>query len=127
MDWRNWVRDSLIAAAPIGEVPAAGIFSGGTFTGSPEDKPFIEITMGVDVPFGPGRSGNVTIWVHDDSQTYMRIDAAIAAIKEVLDGKRASGDGIVSEWTGDSNDLADDGYKTITRNTTYRLIGRRAT
>lgn len=125
MDWRVWIRDVLLGEAPIGDVAEGAIHSSGTLTGSPAQRPFIEITRDPVVPFGPGNQVYLTIWVHDAPGTYTGIDRAINKLKEVLDGRRAPESGIIVEWTGDSQDLADDGYNTITRNSSFKITTRR--
>jgi hypothetical protein len=60
---------------------------------------------------------------------YTRIDKIIQQIKVVMLALEAEQsaltDGwlVVVEWVGDSDDLADDGHRTITRNTSYRIVG----
>lgn len=70
----------------------------------------------------------LTVWAHDRSGDYSIIDALLNRCRVVL-GAIAShsmidGNWITCiEWTGDSEDGYDDGPGTITRNSTYIIIG----
>jgi hypothetical protein len=65
--------------------------------------------------------------VHDEPGDYTRIDEILYRVKSLLptlDGQSNGLGHVVSiEWTGDSEDLADDGHGTITRNTGFSLVG----
>lgn len=131
MEWRVWMRTQLAGHAPLTAIiPADHQYPAGSLDAAP-DKPFIEIKVG---PRQPGPFAGVgenyaDVWVHDEAGTYMTIDAAIEEIKAALSGAErsqavsASG-GVVAQWTGDSDELADDGYGTICRYTSFKLNGR---
>jgi hypothetical protein len=81
------------------------------------------------VAFGLVGTETVTIWVHDKPGDYSQINAIIAWMKTALtsmvhvDG----GDGYIVtcvDWTGESGDLWDDGWETITRNASFRVVSR---
>lgn len=64
------------------------------------------------------------VWVHDDGGDFARIDAIIDRIRTVLSGlvgvPGASGERLIqADWAGDSGDLRDDGYGTITRHSDW--------
>lgn len=76
-----------------------------------------------------GRTGSdrVTIWFHDKQRDYGRINAALARVKELLPATihREGGDGetlATAEWNGESQDLADEGYGTITRYADFTVV-----
>lgn len=93
-------------------------------------RPFAVIHLGV---FNPGmahvKDGSCTIWIHDDGGDYDRIDQALQAIYGRLHGAEhvseqgGSAELIRAEWTATSGDLFDPGFRTITKNSSYRLIG----
>lgn len=71
----------------------------------------------------------VTIWVHDQQGTYEDINKVLSALYGRLDhvaGQQdGSGNEITScEWQSNSGDLYDTGFRTITRNTTFEIIGK---
>lgn len=125
MDWRTWIHQTLIGAVPVTTlVPAARIFGSGSVQGVPKDKPFIILTFGARVaPIPTAHRQTVTVWVHDEPGDYLRIDQILAEIRSVLEGQVSSAGAIGCRWSGDSTDLADDAYGTITRNSSYDLVG----
>lgn len=97
---------------------------------TPGFRPFIVIRWQNVIPaFGMVGQQSVAIWVHDEPGDYARIDDTIVRInylcsnlvhQEGSDGSTIS----AMTWRGDSDDLFDDGYKTITRNTSFSAAGR---
>jgi hypothetical protein len=69
------------------------------------------------------------IWIHDRGADYSKIDAGLSAVSGTLDGAEqvseqdGSAELIRAEWTSTSGDLFDPGFRTITKNSSYRLIG----
>lgn len=128
MDWRSWTHGRLTDVAAVdlhALIPAANIFGAGSLEGSPAVKPFIMQRFGPKVrriPEGP-YSRTVSIWVHDVPGDYLRIESALGLIRPLLEGQVAEAGAISCEWAGDSGDLADDGYGTITRYTSFTLVG----
>lgn len=124
MNWREWVYQTLLNDEELMDlVPVGSVFGAGAVGTRPESKPFVVIRMGPTQYNSFWSAANVQIWVHDEPGDYGRIDQIIDRCKSVLNRKTVDRlGGIVSEWTGDSTDLADDGYGTITRNTSYRLV-----
>jgi hypothetical protein len=71
----------------------------------------------------------VIIWVHDKPGSYDRINTILEWVKqELTDMVHVPGsDGRILtcvEWTGDSGDLYDDGWDTITRNASFTVVSR---
>lgn len=127
MDWRTWAHDRLtVPGNPLlALVPSESIHASGSMVGAPKNKPFIIVRMGQITRSLPedGYLKSMTVWVHDEPGGYKRIDEALELIRAQLEGPVAEVGAISCDWTGDSTDLADDGYGTITRNSSYTLAG----
>lgn len=123
---------TLLSTDPI----LSGIFSAFYGSNSADDPPdqFVVIHW-EDMPsgalsrersFGPQI---VTVWFHDHDRTYELVNAGIIRTKAILDAAvhvpGVDGWTITQcDWQGDSGDLWDDGYQTVTRNTSYRVVAR---
>lgn len=95
---------------------------------SPIDRPFMQLRWannnpGLDVV----TKRFLVVWVHDKPGDYSRIDRLILRLRQVLPGLAGVTNGTQSilavEWTGDSEDLTDDGHKTIARTASFTLVG----
>lgn len=93
-------------------------------------RPFAVIHMGVQNPgMAHIKDRNMVIWIHDEGGDYGRIDEALHAVYGRLDGAEHVSDSggsaelIRAHWTATSGDLIDPGFRTITKNSSYRLIG----
>jgi hypothetical protein len=71
---------------------------------------------------------DLAVWVHDEPGDFDRVDRIIERLKTILCGiagaRSVTHPGwtlIQADWAGDSQDLRDDGYHTVTRNSTYRV------
>jgi hypothetical protein len=125
---RELVRAMIIAdgaLASLGVVPS-GVFAGDIDT--PQERPFIQLRWGrTDIGLDVVNRRNVVIWVHDEPNDYGRVDAILIRLRYVLaalPGLATSlGHVVAVEWLGDSEDLADTGHGTITRTTSYSLVG----
>lgn len=94
-------------------------------------RPFAVIHLGT---FERGmaniKKGNVTIWIHDEGGDYGLIDTSMDALYGRLDGAEhvsepdGSAELISSSWNSNSGDLFDTGFRTLTKNTTYTIVGR---
>jgi hypothetical protein len=93
-------------------------------------RPFGVIRYGLTTPgMGEVKRGTVTIWIHDELGDYGLINSVLERLYGTLNGREHVADGegnelVLVEWQNDSGDLYDPGYKTITRNTTFNLIGK---
>ena len=81
-----------------------------------------------------GRKGpeRVTVWLHSKGRDYGPIDDGLEVVKYVLEDAvhLLGGDGWIltqADWRGDSQDLFDDGYGTITKNSAFDVVSRYAT
>jgi hypothetical protein len=79
--------------------------------------------MNRELAEGVAHSQNAELWAHDQPGSYARIDAILAAVRGALVGQVALPGAVACRWQGDSQDLADDGLGTITRNSAFRLVG----
>lgn len=91
--------------------------------------PFAVLVFGTTSPgMGRVRRRTVTVWIHDEPGDYTRIDRILEGVSGTLDGAEhvTNGDGtelMSASWQATSGDLVDGGFRTITRNATYTLIG----
>lgn len=107
---------------------------GSNATDTPDrNGPFLVIAFGTKIKsFGSEGYNNVTVWAHmpkELERSYRTLDPILERVKELMDSAvQVSGtDGYVltaTSWQGDSVDLEDDGYKTLTRNTSFRVASR---
>jgi hypothetical protein len=73
----------------------------------------------------------LTVWAHDQSGSYARINLILERVREILSESFhiVGADGRIltqADWRGDSADLWDDGFRTITRNSAYDIVSREA-
>lgn len=90
--------------------------------------PFIVMRWGlISRGIGPSRRQMLDVWVHDRDRDYTRIDSILQRVEQLFASVFAEGatEGWITQidWQGSSPDLRDDGYDTITRNSTFMLIG----
>jgi hypothetical protein len=129
--------DNVFAQALANLVPAQRIRSagGGTEGTSSQDieRPFIIIRdLPDEKPFtdSPTRVGSVAIYVHDQPESYVKIDECLGLVSAIMNSHAATQ--IAGCWLssvedqGWSEDLYDDHYDTATRFGTYRMVARTA-
>lgn len=87
-------------------------------------KPFVVTAWAENRPvFGrPGRH-DLLVWAHDEGGDYSRIDRILERIRILLVDMIHQEEVTLVEFTGGSPDLYDDGFRTITRNYGFRVIG----
>jgi hypothetical protein len=125
---RTILRSAILADA---ELNAEGIVSDRFFAvdvDTPQGRPFMQLRWGSN----SGGLDVVTrrflvIWVHDEPGDYSRIDRIIQRLRVLLSslaGTSIESQSILAiEWTGDSEDLTDDGHQTIARNASFTIVG----
>lgn len=129
---RSIIREILIGNEELTAIiPAERWYGAGAVS---EDNtpasPFAVMRFGVvDRGMAEIHRGNVTIWIHDTRGTYRTVDNVLSLIAGILDGREHVSDAlgnelIRAEWLNTSGDLFDTGYRTITRNATYNVVGR---
>ena len=125
---------ALIRSAILGDPTLAGlgVVSAGVLAGdvdTPQVKPWLNLRWSITSPgLAHVTRRGLVIWVHDQPGDYeARIDPIIRQLKVVLTALEgvAHPYGYLTtvEWTGDSEDLVDDGHGTITRTTSFSLVG----
>jgi hypothetical protein len=111
-------------------VPAASIrASGGASDDTGLARPFITVRSRVQArPFRerPVDDGGVTVHIHDDPDSYLKIDQIMKEVRKIMDASGARWYGTIwvtavdeQDW---SEDLFDDHYGTATRFGTYRVV-----
>lgn len=127
MNWRQWIHQTLIASAPVTAiVPAASIFGSGPAEARIDAKPFIIIRMmpsTIAVKEGIAYKTGAQIWAHDAPGSYVRIDSVLSAVTGALSGVVALPGAVRCTAQGRSQDLADDGFDTITKYASFELVG----
>lgn len=99
---------------------------------TPEEEFFAILQWGTTTPaFNRVGSDRLTVWLHDRQRDYGRINKGLTRVADLLTGTihRAGGDGITlstAEWLGESQDLFDGGYNTITRYAEFAVVSRYA-
>lgn len=126
---------ALIYQAIIGDstLNALGITDDSAFAvdvDTPQNRPFLQLRWGRnDVALAKTEIGrrNLVIWVHDQPGDYTEIDSIIKRLRTLIPSLVPSSDAegqlTAAEWAGDSEDLADDGHRTIARNISFVLVG----
>jgi hypothetical protein len=124
---------TLVRSAIIGDptINGYGIASANAFAvdvDTPTARPFLQLRWGVNAPgLSVVTRRFLVVWVHDEPGDYERIDSVIARLRTLLPslaGTKNSFASIVAvEWTGDSEDLVDDGHKTFARTSSFTVVG----
>ena len=100
---------------------------------APRKGPFLVIRWEeTDTVFGNfGRREVMTVWAHqarESSTDYATLDLILSRVEELLLGvEHLSGnDGTITsiDFQGRSPDLNDEGYKTIAKNSAFRVVSR---
>lgn len=126
---------TLIFGAIVGDATlnGLGITDDSSFAvdvDTPQARPFLQLRWGTN-EIGLNKTDvsrrNLLIWVHDIPGDYGRIDSIVRRLRALLPTLEGQFDGsgwlMAAEWTGDSEDLSDDGHETITRYTGFSLVG----
>lgn len=126
------VGDTTLSALGI---TAGTIFPTNTIDDAPRDTAFLVVRWEETTPrwglSGSPGATDLTLWAHDHGGSYARINAILKRCKEILEPAAhvAGSDNQVltqADWRGDSADLYDDGYRTLTRNSAWKIISREA-
>ena len=113
----------------LGMLGVEGVY-GSNSADSPAESLFIVLHWeSTTKAFGSRGPTTLTCWVHDKNRDYARVDKVIVRLKEILlDAVHVSGaDGVTltsCTWAGDSDDLVDDGYNTVTRTVAFETSSR---
>jgi hypothetical protein len=95
---------------------------------TPQTRPFLQLRWGRnDAGMSRVTVRNLVIWVHDEPGDYALIDAILLRLRTLIPllvgESNGTGNLVDVTWAGDSEDLADDGHGTITRNASFILVG----
>lgn len=127
---RALIFGALIADPILNGLGISGTNSFAIDVDTPETRPFLQIRWGqnqIGLRNTAVSRRILTVWVHDEPGDYSDIDAILVRVKALLPTLEGQSNGlghVVSiEWTGDSEDLADDGHGTITRNAAFSVVG----
>ena len=125
---RTLIYQAIIGDPALNGLGITGPSSFAVDVDTPQDRPFLQLrwgpnTIGLDV----STRRSLVIWVHDQPGDYTRIDDIILRLRSLIPSLVLSQDaqgwlqGV--RWEGDSEDLTDDGHRTIARNTSFTLVG----
>lgn len=129
MDWREWLNEQLNDPA-VSSLVGGRIFAAGSLKGAPKDKPFVTFRLGQTISElnDDGKPHvfrhEAIVFIHDVPGSYRRIDNLLNVVRSILVGQVSAESAIACTWQGDSGELSDEFYGTITRNASFRLIGR---
>jgi hypothetical protein len=133
MSLRALVMNSLMADSTLGATVKAFWNTNSVDTPQDDERPFVilrweDLIKGSAELIGSRITGagtqNLSLWAHDASADYAVIDSILERAKIVLTGMVGmdAGNGrmlMQVDWQGDSPDLIDDGFHTLTRYSRY--------
>lgn len=119
--WAVLASDPGLASLGI---DATNMYPGMMTPDTPAGDLWVVLRWGV-TDVGPGRDAgrveNLSIWAYNRQSDYGPILDVLARCKAVLLGISGPGAIIQVDYRGDSEDLWDDGYRAVTRNSSYRI------
>lgn len=125
---RTRLYQAIIADATLNGLGITDSSSFAVDVDTPSNRPFLQLRWGRnDEGLDSVTRRNLVIWVHDQPGDYTKIDSIILRLRALIPGlvaqPSANGWLMGAEWAGDSEDLVDDGHRTIARNTSFVLVG----
>lgn len=98
---------------------------------TPMGRLFINLRWGQSIPgVWDSNRHSLVIWVHDEPNDYSRIVKILKRLRVMFreyEGGRTTFDSgayiSAIDWVSESSDLIDEGHGTITRQTTFEIIG----
>lgn len=90
-------------------------------------KPYGVIVFDTQTPDAFNRRGAFqafTVWVYDNTGSYLALDAAINEIKNLLNEAKlttAKGERFIVEWTGDGKDFFDDELDALAKFSEFKI------
>lgn len=125
---RTLIYQAIIADTALNGLGIAGSSAFAVDVDTPLPRPFLQLRWGVNaIGLDVSTRRSLVIWVHDQPGDYSRIDSIILRLRALIPTLVGTSDaqgylqGVV--WEGDSEDLTDDGHKTIARHTEFTLVG----
>lgn len=124
---RRLIYDLLSTDPNLMSMLPGGLWGDRAVEGVPA-KPFAIMTFNGPLPgVSRMRQTRLTLWVHDISTDYTRIDDVLKTARELIlsSPPRKLGEVwmVAAEWEGDSTDLFDEARSTNTRNGVFLLTG----
>lgn len=102
----------------------------GNSVDTPEEECFLVVRWeDKTAAFGSTASGRCSIWAHDKSRDYGRINEVLIRLRTLLVGTvhRSGEDGwtlTLAEWLGEGPDLFDGGFGTVVRYADFTVVSR---
>lgn len=99
---------------------------------TPPEARFIVVAWGVSTAaYKTVGRDRVSVWLHDREPDYAAINAGLARVRTLLTSvvheTAPGGESLaVVEWDGESQDLSDTGYGTVTRYADFMAVSRYA-
>lgn len=123
MNWNRIIYQHLISDPALTAVVPANSFYA-WLDGPPANRPFVVLRFGAETPtVVKATEQELTTWAHDEPGDFQRIRTILRLIQTRLEALVLPG-AYPPVWTGDSEEFPDDFLNTVTRNSTYRLLGR---
>jgi hypothetical protein len=123
--WNVLIADPQLNALGVTQDNLFGVMGGD----SPRSKGLWVVLHWGLIEVGPGRDSlsnvlNLSVWAYNAQPDWSPVLAVLRRIRTLLVGME--GLNVVSsvQWTGDSEDLWDDVYRAITRNSSYRIAAQ---
>lgn len=118
--------DSVLNGLGINE---ASIFNSND-ADTPQVRPMMVLRWGAtSLGVGTVNERSLQVWVHDAPTDYTRIDSALERVRASLAGLYGASTGTAGkfvsqiDWAGDSDDLTDDIQNTVTRYSSFTIVG----
>lgn len=125
---RTLIYQAIIADTTLNGLGIVDSSSFAVDVDTPQTRPFLQLRWGVNaIGLDISTRRSLVIWVHDQPGDYSKIDSIIFRLRSLIPSLVGTSDpqgylqGVV--WEGDSEDLTDDGHRTIARNTSFTLVG----
>lgn len=123
------LEEDLALGQPLHEMGYTSVYASNSVD-TPGDHQFIIVRWeDMDQQFATFGPQRLSIWLHTRDQDYTDIDSGLERVKALL-GEALhvpGGDGWTltqADWRGDSQDLIDDGFGTLTRNSSFDVVSR---
>jgi hypothetical protein len=125
---RALIRSAIIGDATMNGLGIVGANAFAVDVDTPQTRPFLQLRWGVVTPgIAVVNRRFLVVWCHDKPGDYSRIDQMLLRLRALLPTivgiSDSSGSVVDIEWTGDSEDLSDDGHGTIARTASFTVVG----
>lgn len=120
--WQRLTTDPQLAVLGIDSLTTFGVMG----ADSPRrEGVWVVLRWGLIEP-GPGRDSlsnvvNLDVWAYNAEPDYKPVVDVLQRCRALLVGMEGFSGVSSVQWTGDSEDLWDDVYRAVTRNSSYRI------